>query len=252
MRRGLQYGAVKIGKVKILVKAAGKTGGLDVEAKAMAALQDAIMGAMVASGGPITIKMPHRTVSGITGVAKTPGTPNSDFHCLDKNKKPVIFISHKKGKAPTDFQQWGGLTEDAIASNPLVQEFGVAAKAEYGESIPRGESLSADIGNSIEAKNLKMMSVFGVDSLTRKWGVNCVDVVIQGDPGLEATAKGVYKFTASGHVHFYGEIPTGGFEPVLALIYKGDRTNLGIKGARGSIQPKAGRKYKRHITLKGK
>lgn len=207
------------------------------------------MAATVTSGGPITIKMPHRTVTGIIGVEKTSGTPKSDFHCIDKNKKPLLFISHKKGKSPTDFQQWSGLTENEIASHPLVNEFAVMVRSEYGKAMPSGESMAALIGNSTDAVNLKKMAVFGVDAPSKKWGVNCVDVLIQGDPGLDEVSKGVFKFTATGHVHYYGDIPDEGFEPVLAVIYKGDRTNLDIKGARGSIYPKAGRKFKKVIKI---
>jgi hypothetical protein len=68
---GSSIGAVKIGKVKILVKSENRSAGLDVESKAISTLQDAITNAIMSNGGPITIKMPHRTVKGIAGVEKT-------------------------------------------------------------------------------------------------------------------------------------------------------------------------------------
>jgi hypothetical protein len=128
---------------------------------------------------------------------KLRGTPKSDFHCIDQTKKPLIFISHKKGKSPTDFQQWSGLTEEEIANNPLVQEFAIRAKAEYGTKMPSSESFAAELPNNNVSNNLKMQSVFGVKSLSKQWGINCVDVLIQGDPGLIEVSKGLFKFTAT-------------------------------------------------------
>lgn len=68
---GSSIGAVKIGKIKIMVKSENRSAGLDVESKAILTLQDAITSAILLNGGPITIKMPHRTVKGIVGVEKT-------------------------------------------------------------------------------------------------------------------------------------------------------------------------------------
>jgi hypothetical protein len=246
---GSSIGAVKVGKVKILIKSSGRSAGLDVEARAMTLLHETIVNAVAASGGPITITMPHRTVKGVVGVRKTPGTPKSDFHCVDKSNKALIFISHKKGSKPTDFQQWGGVTEKEIADHNLVREFATHAKAEFGDVMPSGASLAAELPSDNESYKLKMFSIYGVKSLTKQWGVDCVDVLIQGDPGLLQVSKGVFKLTATGHIHYHGDIPGGGFEPTLALIYKGDRTNLGIKGARASIYPKAGRSFKKIIKL---
>ena len=45
-----------------------------------------------------------------------------------------------------------------------------------------------------------------------------------------------YKITAH-HTHLNGEEMTGGYEPVFMAIYKGDRSDMGIKGARVVIAP---------------
>ena len=45
----------------------------------------------------------------------------------------------------------------------------------------------------------------------------------------------------SEHVLENGEAITGDYEPVLMAIYKGDRSQFGLKGARFVIQPKASR-----------
>jgi len=246
---GSSIGAVYVDKVKILIKSEGKGGSLDVEARAIQLLHDSIINAMMENGGPITIKMKNRRVEGIVGVAKTNGTPKSDFHCVDTNNKPLIFISHKKGSKPTDFQQWGGLTEKEIASNSYVKKFEAIVKEVYGDAIPSGESLMAELPFTKDANNLKLMSVYGVDAPNRNPGINCVDVLIQGDPSLTKIGKNVYEFTSTGHIHYIPDIPSGLFEPVLAFVYKGDRTNLGVKGGRASIYPKGGRTFKRNKKL---
>ena len=47
---------------------------------------------------------------------------------------------------------------------------------------------------------------------------------------------------SSNHVHYNGEQMTGSYEPVLAAIYKGDRSDAGVKGTRIVIMPIGGRK----------
>ena len=44
---GSSIGAIKVGKVKILIKSLGRSGGLDVEAKAIETLQESITQAVV-------------------------------------------------------------------------------------------------------------------------------------------------------------------------------------------------------------
>jgi hypothetical protein len=244
--KGSSIGGIAVGNVKILIKSEGRTGGLDVEAKAISDLSDALLKAIAIAGGPITIKTKNGKISGVCQVIKTAGTPKSDFHLADKNGKPLIHISHKKGSTPRDFQQWGGITEERILNHNEVQEFAVKCRMLYGEKIPSGESVFVEIKD----KNLKMMSVFGVDFDKSGIHTNKVDVLLQGDPGLKKISKTEFELTATGHVHYHGDIPDGSFEPVLAMIYKGDRDQLGIKGARASIYPKGGRSFKGELNQK--
>lgn len=241
--KGSSIGGIVVGNVKVILKADGKTGGLDVEAKAIEDLYDAVMIALLMTGGPISIRMKGKTVPGIVDVVKTAGTPKSDFHLAGENGKPLIHISHKKGSTPRDFQQWGGVTEDRIAKHPEVIKFGNLCLAEFGPVM--GSGLSAWM--PIKDKSLKMMSVFGVNFDAGGINENKVDVLIQGDPGLRQISDGVFELTGTGHVHYHGELPDGGFEPVLAMIYKGDRSQFGVKGGRASIYPMGGRTFKKKL-----
>jgi hypothetical protein len=243
--KGSSIGGIKIGLVKILIKGAGRTGGLDVELAAISTLESAVFAAVAETGGPIKIKLGNgKTILNVSRVLKTAGTPKSDFNLADDSGKALIHISHKKGKYPKDFQQWGGLTEDRIKNHKETKAFILKCQALYGDKIPPGESAYS----VIKSKDLQMMSVFGVNFDKGAIDSNRVDVLIQGDPGLKKISKGIYTLTASGHIHYHGEVPDAGFTPVLAIIYKGDRDQFNIKGARFSIYPKDGRSFKTHIT----
>lgn len=231
---GSSIGGFRCNGLKILVKSFGRNACLDEESRAMSLLSSAIS-AEVNVHGPIDILLPSRIVLSVVGVAKTPGTPKSDFHLYDAQNRPVCFISHKKGHLPSHFQQWGGLTESGIADHPDVEAFATACKSKFGESMPPKTAVFMDIRDPL----LRNMSVFGVD-FGQEFGENNVDVLLQGDPGLVRHAR-AYMLTAN-HVHYNGDVPSGLFEPVLSMIYKGDRTNLGVKGGRGSIYPIGGRK----------
>ena len=242
--KGSSLGGIVVGNVKILIKASGRTGGLDVESAAISALEDAVVQAVILAGGPINIKLKNRVVSGVVGVEKTAGTPKSDFNLCDESNKPLVHISHKKGSTPRDFQQWGGITEREIANHPEVSYFEKQVNALYPNSVmPNGESAFMRIKDDA----LKMMSVYGVNYSKGTTDINRVDVLIQGDPGLKMLANGDYELTATGHIHYLPEKITGDFEPVIAVIYKGDRNQLGLRGARASIYPLGGRTFKREV-----
>lgn len=240
--KGSSIGGIVVGKVRIFVKADGKSGGLDVELNAINDLNDAIARAVILNDGPIDIKLKGKVLKGVVKAIKTAGAPKSDFHLSDINGKPLVHISHKKGSTPKDFQQWGGLTENGIAEHKEVIVFGEKCRALYGKQIPNGES----VYTTIKDDNLKMMAVFGV-KFAAGLDVNRVDVLLQGDPGVVQLNNGQFELTATGHVHYHGDVPSGGFDPVLAMIYKGDRDQMGIKGARVSIYPMSGRNFKRKL-----
>lgn len=242
--KGSSIGGLLIGKLRVFIKATGKTAGLDVEEAAIAELSQAIMTAVAEAGGPIDVKVGSRTASGVAGVKKTAGTPKSDFHLVNESDKPLVHISHKKGKTPKDFQQWGGITEREIVSHPEVQYFQQQVNLLFPNGVmPPGQSAFM----KIKSQDLKMMSVYGVKYASGGINQNKVDVLLQGDPGLKRISPTQFELTASGHVHYLGEKLGGGYEPVLAVIYKGDRTQLGLKGARASIYPLGGRTFKHEI-----
>lgn len=176
----------------------------------------------------------------------TPGTPKSDFHLLDINGKEIVWISHKDGRGPKDFQQWGGISqrsEPKIWAHEEVQKFVTDLKIEYPKGLPSATS----IFRKIKDTNLKMLSVYGNEFISKKLGRQNVSILLQGSIKLIAKQNNVYEFSAK-HVHFNGDsVDSGGFEPVLSAIYKGDRSDAGVKGTRIVIMPINGRNFKKQI-----
>lgn len=237
-------GGLVIGNLRVFIKNTGKGNGLDVEEAAIAELSESIIAAVMENGGPINVKLGSRIAHGVAGVKKTPGTPKSDFHLVDESGKPLAHISHKKGKTPKDFQQWGGVTEREIATHIEVKYFQQQLHLLYpGGEVPPGQSAYM----KIKRDDLKMASVYGVKYATGGVNPNKVDVLLQGDPGLKRVSSSQFELTASGHVYYHGEKLTGGYEPVLSITYRSQRAGLGLKNGRVMIYPIGGRTFKNEI-----
>lgn len=187
----------------------------------------------------VPVKVGNKTYEVFDAVS-TPGTPKSDFHLVDQNGKELVWISHKDGSRANDFQQWGGISkksEPKIHSHKEVQQFIKDLKDQYPDGLPRATSLYRKINDD----KLKMMSVYG-NEYGSKLSRQNVSIMIQGPVKLKK--KGNSYIFESNHVHLNGENMTGDFEPVLAAIYKGDRSDAGVKGTRIIIMPIKGRKMK--------
>lgn len=190
------------------------------------------------SSATIPIRIDNKTYK-VTIAESTPGTPKSDFHLLDIDGKEVVWISHKDGRTPRDFQQWGGISqqkEPSIFSHPETQKFIRDLKTTY----PRGLPPATTLYRKIKDKKLKMLSVYG-NKFGGSLGQQNVSILLQGPITLEKSGAS-YRLRAN-HVHFNGEsVDAGGFEPVLMAIYKGDRSDAGVLGTRIVISPIEGRK----------
>ena len=181
-----------------------------------------------------------RTVYQAARAESTYGTPKSDFHLLDNDGNEIVWISHKDGRLPKDFQQWGGMTEKGIESDSEVQDFVRAVHERFGSEIPRATT----VARKIRRAALKNKSVYGI-KYGSSLGQQNVSILIQGPVKLKKNGRN-YEFT-SNHIHFNGDRITNGFEPVLMAMYKGDRNQFGVKGARFAIQPLERRKITEFI-----
>lgn len=185
----------------------------------------------------IAIKIGSR-VYNVAGAATTPGTPKSDFHLLDASGREVVWISHKDGSSPKDFQQWSGMsarTEREIYKHRETQKFIEDVRAITGSTMPRATTLS----RAISDPRLVNLAVYG-NQFGKSLGRQNVTLLLQGPVRL-VKKSGFYQLE-SNHTLVNGERVTGGYQPVFMAIYKGDRSNFGIAGARFAIQPKDSRK----------
>lgn len=244
--KGSSIGAVIAGKVKILIKAIITSNVLAAENIAISQLN-----ATLTLNENTNIKCGNKIYHDIVKCISTPGTPKSDFHFINQKGEEVFWISHKKGKTTRDFQQWGGITEKEIQCkfSYIFQTAETIIKLDL-----ENQNLNPDIlpnGMSYIFKNLpdelKMMSVYGVE-YNKDFSRQNVNVLLQGNVSLTQMGS-YYHLDSDGHVHYNGEEMHEEFEPCLAVIYKGDRSQLNLRGARATISPGGGRNYKREFTL---
>ena len=190
--------------------------------------------------GYVPIKV-GKKIYNVAATETTPGVPKSDFHLIDVDGKECVWISHKDGKAPKDFQQWGGISkrsEPTIHNHKEVQAFINDLKTQYPDGLPRATSLY----RKIKDKKLKNLSVYG-NQYGKALGRQNTSILIQGPVKLVKKGR-AYEFQ-SNHIHYNGDkVDDLGFEPVLSAIYKGDRSDAGVKGTRIVIMPIQGRKFK--------
>ena len=181
----------------------------------------------------------------VVNVESTPGTPKSDFHFRDVNGNMVGFVSHKDGSSATSIQQWGGITvkgEPMLAAHPETKAFVQTCQAMFGTQMPNATT----VARKIKDNNLKMMAVYG-NGYGGGPSIQNVDVLLQGTVNITRTGVGKYKLIASSQTHSNGDSIGGAYEPVFMCIYKGDRSNYGIKGARMVISGKGGRSIKQYV-----
>ena len=181
----------------------------------------------------------------VTEVESTPGTPKSDMNFIGRNGVRLGFCSLKSGVTAASIQQWGGTSvsrEPIIAADPEVQAFVKIAKEMFPTEIPQGTTIARKISN----QKLRMQAIYG-SSYGGSFGVNNVNVVLQGTVKINAVSPTEYKITGSAMTHNNGSTLPSEYEPVLMAIYKGERNNYGIKNARLVISATGGRTKKQMV-----
>lgn len=212
------------------------------EDKALEQLRDAITAEKQRTGLlELPFKIKNNTFK-VYDVISTPGTPKSDFHFVDKAGKEVFWMSHKDGKTEKDFQQWGGISEKEVEVNrhKETQKFIESCKSVWGDKLPNATTAAM----KIKSEDLKNMAVYGVE-YGGEFGRQNVNVCLQGNLSIKLVNK-FYQVVADAHITYNGEVPHGGYDPVFMIIYKGDRDQFGIGGARLTISPIGCRKITVH------
>jgi len=185
--------------------------------------------------GPVNVVLSEggKQYKGIDGATTFKGTPKADFS-LDAGEKELIFISHKDGKGPKDFQQYGGLK--GLSQYPEVAAFVRDVRELTGGQLQRGQSFRRKITN----EEIKHKAVYGLNFGSNP-GINNCQILLQGPLKLDRLEDGTYLLGAT-HKLITPNLPTEGYEPYLYVTFRSDRSNGGVKDARFGIYPEA---YKR-------
>ena len=177
----------------------------------------------------------------VTEVEKTPGfpEPKSDMNFIGRNGVRLGFCSLKDGVTAASIQQWGGTSvrfEPIIAAHPEVQAFVKTAKEMFPTEIPQGTTVARKISN----QKLRMQGIYG-SGYGGSFGANNVNVLLQGTVRINSVSSTEYEITGSAMTHSNGSTLPPEYQPVLMAIYKGDRSDYGIKNARINLYSKSGR-----------
>lgn len=194
---------------------------------------------LLQSDGAVDLTVGNSVYS-VSDVVSTPGTPKSDFHFTNEYGDAVAWVSHKDGKTAKAFGQWGGVSDRELNSvyeqHPEIEDevhsFVDAVRSFVGREMPRATT----IARPIRSEHLKMVSVFGL-AYGDEHGEQNVTTVLQGCVKIEDG-----HLVGSGGTHANGSEFTDEYEPMIMAMYKGDRNQFGIEGARFSIYPRGGRK----------
>ena len=181
----------------------------------------------------------------VTEVESTPGTPKSDMNFIGRNGVRLGFCSLKDGATASAIQQWGGASvsrEPLIAAHPEVVAFVKTAREMFPTEIPQGTTVAREI---VDPK-LRMQGIYG-SGYGGSLGVNNVDVLLQGTVKINSINFTEYKITGSAMTHSNGSMLPPEYQPVLMAIYKGDRSDYGIKNARINLYSKSGRTKRQMI-----
>ena len=175
----------------------------------------------------------------VTEVEDTPGTPKSDMNFIGRNGVRLGFCSLKSGVTARSIQQWGGTSvarEPIIAAHPEVQAFVKTAKEMFPTEIPQGTTVAREISD----QKLRMQGIYG-SGYGGSFGANNVNVLLQGTVRINSVSSTEYEITGSAMTHSNGSTLPPEYQPVLMAIYKGDRSDYGIKNARINLYSKSGR-----------
>ena len=197
----------------------------------------------VAENQPIiNLVINGRTVE-CAGIISTPQrgrrAPKSDFSIVNSKKEEVAFLSHKAGKKPSDFQQYGGLSADAFSGNEEVIQFMKDLKAKFPDGLDRGQSAF----RLVQDNSVINMSVYGVDYGGAPGHEN-VDEFHQGFMKLKKKpGNATYEITSTHKGQNGGDIEGTGYEAIYYARYTGDRgANVAgefINNARIGVFPRA-------------
>lgn len=177
-------------------------------------------------GGSINIKVGDKIYKNITTVEKIPGNKQADFIFKgDKN----LYVQHKALQS----QQLSGISR--LSDNNEVKSFVEAVREKSGGELKSKDSYK----RKIKSDNLRLEAAYGLGKeygLTKDFSIDKVELICFGN--IKLTDEGEY-FTIESPIHFtYPEQLTGSYEPYIAVSFRNNMNQQGIKNARFGFYPK--------------
>ena len=183
----------------------------------------------------VSLKIDNQTFS-VTECIKTE-EGKSSLHFIDEKETPVIWISHKKGTRPSDYESWATLTEPAIAEHPETQAFIKEVQKKYPKEIPA----AACFGRKIDDSALSNFSLYGSDyNIGKHFSQNNVHAIMGG--AIRVVSDGNHYTLRANRMHYNGNLVLDTFRPILAAMFVEGNTDYGIRNAKFQIQPMLSRK----------
>lgn len=161
----------------------------------------------------------------------------SNFHFIDKNKEPVIWISHKSGTRPSDYESWASLTEASIASHPETTAFISEVQKKYPKELPAAICIS----RKIEDHALVNYALYGNSyNIGKHFSADNVHAIMGGE--IKVVSDGNHYTLRANRVHYNGDLVLDTFRPTLAAMFSEGSSDNGLRNAKFLIQPVMARK----------
>jgi len=204
----------------------------------------------------------------VDGFKQVSGRPKADM-VFTMGNNSVIYVSHKKGARPGDFQQYGGFSSDLglkneadVKSIPIIRKFVESVEElfqafnikrdEYGRYDFNRLNKGSNFAALLNDEEMAYTVMFGKDYMTRRPGLDNCSILIDGDIIFQPVkGKGSNVFELKGSYHeqvnpsldkhhkAFKSDPTDIYAPVMFLI-KSEQQGLnqaGFSNVRAVIWP---------------
>lgn len=144
--------------------------------------------------GPFTLYLDGRhKMDNIVDIMQPDGDPKADYVIYDDKKRPVGFISHKKGGGASGFQQYGGISQRSgfqkYGTREMVDEIDDFIKAVRDHKM-KNPNLRYRMYRPVENEDIIRFAVYG-RNYKNNFGLHNVNIIGQGYPIIDVKGNKV-------------------------------------------------------------